>query len=429
MFGGIISGTSKNTSPRLVLPFYIYGAIAFLAAAVLLFTSADAFLQHHFHPRTLAITHIMALGWGTMMILGASHQLVPVLIEGKMYSEKVGYVTFLFAATGIPMLVISFYLFRFDWLAQWGGILINIAILLFLFNLIMSMAGSKKENIHAVFIFTATLWLFITVLLGLFLIYNFTHNLLAFDSLHYLPLHAHMGIAGWFLLLVLGVGSRLIPMFLISKYDNPRLLWWIYGLINTALIGFLVIFQYRLPEVASLIPTLMLFSAVVLFAIFCYQSWKNRLRKKVDDQLKISLLSIAMIAIPVIILILILAGLTFFTGGSKLVLLYGFCIFFGWITAIILGMSFKTLPFILWSKKFSALAGKGKTPSPKDLFSDRIFRWMTRFYLAGFLLFCVGVALEFVPVIQFAAALILVCAILYNVSIFKMFTFKRSENE
>jgi hypothetical protein len=52
---------------------------------------------------------------------------------------------------------------------------------------------------------------------------------------------------------------------------------------------------------------------------------------------------------------------------------YGFIIFFGWITAIILGMTFKTLPFIVWNKVYHQQAGKGKTPNPKDLFSATDF--------------------------------------------------------
>ena len=63
----------KNTSHKVVLPFYIYGALSFLAATILLVFSTPAFTQHYFHPHTLAITHAMALGWGTMIILGASH--------------------------------------------------------------------------------------------------------------------------------------------------------------------------------------------------------------------------------------------------------------------------------------------------------------------------------------------------------------------
>jgi cbb3-type cytochrome oxidase subunit 1 len=102
----------KNTSYKVVLPFYIYAALALLAATILLVFSTPAFTGHHFHPHTLAITHAMSLGWGTMIILGASHQLVPVLIEGKLYSNALASISFILAAVGIPLLVYGFYVFN-----------------------------------------------------------------------------------------------------------------------------------------------------------------------------------------------------------------------------------------------------------------------------------------------------------------------------
>lgn len=84
MFQASNSTVGNNTSHKVVIPFYVYAAVSLLIATILLLFTTNAFTQHSFHPHTLAITHTMALGWGTMMILGASHQLVPVLIEGKL---------------------------------------------------------------------------------------------------------------------------------------------------------------------------------------------------------------------------------------------------------------------------------------------------------------------------------------------------------
>src|SRR5665213_830526 len=137
------TGLVKNTSWQVVLPFYVYAALSFLTATILLFFSSSAFLQHYFHPQTLAITHIMALGWGTMVILGASHQLIPVLIEGKLYSNILAYLSFSFAAIGIPLLVIGFYEFDFGWPAQSGAIFINVAIIFYLINI-----GTSTVFIH-----------------------------------------------------------------------------------------------------------------------------------------------------------------------------------------------------------------------------------------------------------------------------------------
>jgi hypothetical protein len=422
--GNSNTGLAKNTSYKVVLPFYLYAGIAFLIATALLISSTPAFLQHYFHPHTLAITHVMALGWGTMMILGASHQLVPVLIEEKLYSNALAYLSFFFAAVGIPLLVVGFYQFNFAWPTQTGAILINIAILLYLINIAVSMAKSKNENVHAFFVFTATLWLIITTIVGLLLIYNFSYNVLSQDSLSYLTLHAHLGIIGWFLLLVIGVGSRLIPMFLISKYTNNKLLWWIYSLINFSLISFIILFLYVKMTVLYFLPVIAISVALMMFGYYCYKSYSERIRKKVDYQVKISLLSVFMMALPLVFLLIVILLLLISVNNVHLVLTYGFCIFFGWITAIIFGMTFKTLPFIVWNKVYHAKAGLGKTPNPKELFNDKIFIAMSISYLAGFILFAGGVLISNEIIIKIAAILLLISAILYNGNVWKAVSHK-----
>jgi hypothetical protein len=418
------AGLAQNTSYKVVLPFYIYGALSFLIATILLLFSSSSLVQHYFHPQTLAITHAMALGWGTMMILGASHQLVPVLIEGKLYSDALAYLSFLSAAIGIPLLVYGFYHFYFGWEAQWGAILINAAIVFYLINIAVSMIKSKKENVHAVFVFTATLWLLITIIVGLFLVFNFTHNILSQDSLHYLPLHAHLGIIGWFLLLVLGVASRLIPLFLISKYHNVKILWWIYGLVNFGLISFIVIFLYIGKSWLYFFPLSAILISIIMFGFFCKKAYLDRLRKKVDDQLKISLFSVLMMLLPLLVLLIIILMMLFSVDDPKLILTYGFCIFFGWITAIIFGMTFKTLPFILWNKTYHDKAGMGKTPNPRELFNNKIFQIMSVFYLAGFVLLIAGILISNTFILKFAALLLVVTAFLYNTNVFKMIMHK-----
>lgn len=414
----------KNTTHKVVVPFYAYAAISLLTATLLLFFSTDAFTAHYFNPPTLAITHIMALGWGTMIILGAGHQLIPVLVSSDLYSTRLAHISFWLAALGIPLLVYGFFQFRFDALTEAGAILVNGAIVSYVVNLGMSISRAKKENVHAIFMFTASTWLLITTLIGLLLVWNFTRSLLPEDSLHYLGLHAHIGIVGWFLLMVMGVGSRLIPMFLISKYESPKTLWWIYGLLNGGLVLFIVIFFMGKAAGYYLLPVLLIVTALKLFAGYCYKAYKARIRKKVDEQMKISLGSVIMMLLPVIIIVAFLLFMILTGAENKLVLSYGFSIFFGWLTAIILGMTFKTLPFIIWNKVFHEQKGIGKTPNPKDLFSEKIFHYMTMAYLLGFILFLPGVLLANTLLLQAGTVLLLTAAVLYNWNVLKMLVFK-----
>ncbi len=407
-----------DTTYKVVIPFYLYAGISFLTGTIILFLSAPAFTQHYFHPHTLAITHAMALGWGTMIILGASHQLVPVIAETKLYSHMLAYISFILAALGIPLLVYAFYVFNIGWPARLGGIMANASIIIYILNLALSMSVTKKENVQSVFIFTAACWLLATTLAGILLVYNFTYLFLPEGSLHYLSMHAHMGIIGWFLLLIIGVGSRLIPMFMISKYEDIKLLWWIYACLNIGLFGFVLMFLYY-PSF-YLYPLILVVTAIVLFCYYIFRAYRERIRKRTDKPVSLSLISVLMISLPALVF-----AFSWMPGNnSKPVLIYGFSILFGWITAIILGMTFKTLPFIAWNRLYHHQSGKANVPDPKDLFDARIFNWMVILYLVGFLLFNTGIFFSNHMALKSSAIILIGCAMLYNFNVLRIVSHK-----
>jgi hypothetical protein len=83
-------------------------------------------------------------------------------------------------------------------------------------------------------------------------------------------------------------------------------------------------------------------------------------------------------------------------------------------------MTFKTLPFIIWNKVYSKIAGLGKTPNPKDLFSNPIFLVNGLAYLIGFIIFGLGIVLTNVPLLNIGAIFLLITAVLYNFNVFKI---------
>ncbi|MBS1614495.1 MAG: cytochrome C oxidase subunit I [Bacteroidetes bacterium] len=409
--GGGLGGMQQTTSYKVVLPFYAYAALSFLVACILLLFHTNLADQHYFFPGTLSITHLMALGWCTMIIMGASHQLVPVLIEGKLASERLAFLSFLFCALGIPLLVCGFYEFNTGWPLQTGAILINLGVICFLANMLSSVVQSKQRDVHSWYMAAASLWLFSTTFFGLLLVFNFQNPLLPKGSVSYLSLHAHMGLAGWFLLLVIGVASRLIPMFLISKYTNRKRLWWVFGLVNGGLITFILMRLAGLNTFWYYVPLLMVLAAILLFAGYCRAAYKVRIRKNVDAQVNISLISVAQMLLPLIALagILVLKP----EHQTETVLVYGFCIFFGWLSALIMGMTFKTLPFIVWNKVYHHKAHASAAPAPKELFNEKIFGLMKKLYLAGFVVFIAGIFLKTQWLLILGASALLLAAILY----------------
>ena len=131
---GQTQGLQQTTSHKVVIPFYAYAALSIFIGLLMLFLNLEIFDNHHFFSKTLAITHIMALGWGSMIIFGASYQLLPVIIASKLYSNSLAYLSFIFSAIGIPILITGFYVFDTKNLLLLGVILINIGVVFYLIN-------------------------------------------------------------------------------------------------------------------------------------------------------------------------------------------------------------------------------------------------------------------------------------------------------
>jgi hypothetical protein len=334
-----------------------------------------------------------------------------------------GYISLFFLGLGIPFLVVGFYTLDFGILSQIGAILINIGVLSVFINVLKSVSQKKELNIHGWYMATATIWLLITTGFGLLLVYNFSFNFLPSDSIHYLALHAHFGIIGWFLMMVFGVGSRLIPMFLISKYQNLKILRLIFVLINCSLLLFIIIKTINLTYWFYGLPLLLIGCSLILYIRFCANAYKVRIRKNVDLQMKASLLSVGQLVLPLVIMFLIFI---FFNvkRQTNWGTLYGFVIFFGWITAIIFGMTFKTLPFIVWNKVYHKKAHLGKTPAPKDLFSNQIFYSMMLAYLLGFFIFIFGIIFNNETLLKIGALAIIIAAMLYVINVMIVFLHK-----
>ncbi len=81
-------------------------------------------------------------------------------------------------------------------------------------------------------------------------------------------------------------------------------------------------------------------------------------------------------------------------------------------------MTIKTLPFIVWNKVYHTRA-VGKTPVPKELFSERLFQAMSVLYLLGFVLFLFGIILLNDILLKSGAVSLLASAIFYVCNVAK----------
>lgn len=422
------TATSSNSPGKwVVLPHYAFAALAFVALSILLLFSTDAFGGHYFHPKLLTLTHVATLGWATMLIFGALYQLLPVVLDCKLYSEKLGIVAFGFLGIGTILLAWCFWHFELGYCMHLAACSLVISFILFTINVIQTARLAPKWTIESDFIVTSAIWLLVTGIVGLVMVLNFTMAFLPVEHTHYLKLHAHIGMGGWFLLLIIGVGAKLIPMFLLAHAERTKKLNWSYNLINVGLVFFIIdhIFLHTvfLPVYAALVV-----AGVVLFLLFIYETAKTRKRQDVDLGMKQTFVALALLLLPLVLVMVISSQLNFPQQLlSAVYLVYGISVFLGFISALILGQTFKTLPFIVWMHAYENYVGRFKTPLPKDLYNPTLQRWHNVFYLLGFILLITGVLFQNQQIILAGAIGFTLTSILYTVNVYKLLLHKVQE--
>lgn len=410
---------------KVVVAHYILAAIFFLVLAFMLLFSADSFFGHYFQPKLLALTHTAGLGWGTLIIFGALYRLLPVILETDLHSTKLCWLSLAFFVPGTATLIYSFWVFHPGIYMQMAGVSILIGIVVFAINVYFTAKQQKQTSINQEFILTSSIWLMFTTIVGLLMIFNFRYPFLPKDHLYFLRLHAHLGLIGWFLMLIIGVSSKLIPMFLVSKYQKTHLIRYSYYLINTALLLFLINgYLFGINAFTYVIYALGIIG-IASFWVYLYNCFATRLRKRIDLPMVKSLLSFVFLGLAILVLpFIIYYHIKSDTVAIRLSVVYGVLIFMGWISNLILGQTFKTLPFIIWMKHYGDLTGKVKTPMPANLFSNRILKIQSVSFLAFLIAFTTGILSGSLVLIYTGAISVVITAISYGVNICVMFFHK-----
>lgn len=409
------SDIGKAPHPMAVLPFYGTGALFFAILAVLLFLSAGELTGHHFSPHLLAIVHMAALGWGTMVIFGAAYQLLPVICERDLYSVSLAVASYLLLTMGIVLLIWSFWVFELGIVMIAGGSLITAATLLYTANICVTAAQNQHATPQKAFIVSSALWLLITVTIGLLLAINLRYTFIPRNHLDMLKLHAHAGLAGWFLQLITGVSTKLVPMFLLGKSKRQWLLYAALSLQNLGLVLFLVDGYFNPIGAKMLVYGGVIALGTLCWLVYLADTYRHRLRRKVELLMKHTALSFASLVLGFVLL-----PATFYLADTRWVSLYGAFLFLGWITSIILGKTFKTLPFIVWTSCYRHLNGKVKVPLPKQLYSERLTVYQFYLYMIAFLLLVVGMVADHTPLIRLALVFWAILAAIYVANVAKI---------
>ena len=166
----------------------------------------------------------------------------------------------------------------------------------------------------------------------------------------------------------------------------------------------------------------LILAGVISWGVFIQDCLKNRLRKKIEIPIKHSLLSIGSLFAAFASLPLVINQ-----ESGNWITLYMVWIFLGWITGIILGMTFKTLPFIIWNIQYKNLNGMANVPMPKDLYSHQLLKVQYILFLASLSLTVLAVVFKIKWLITVSSILWVFLSVSYLLNVLKVLTHKRKE--
>jgi len=416
-----INSVASAYSPpfRIVAKYFIAAIISFVVLNLMLTLNYKDISGHHFQPKILSITHIATLGFITMIIFGAMFQLVPVVLEVKLFSTLLAEIQFWIYSTGVVLLVYKFWNFGSEMKFTLPAILLNAAMLIFSLNIITSMIKVKNWNLTGTYLASSIFWLLTTAVAGLLLSINLDTPFIKISHLQYLKLHAITAFVGWISLVVMGVSFKLIPMFTLSHDYKLTLAKYSVILINIGLLGVNWIMHYPDTAFYNIIFGSMIFAGFVLYLIQIYIIFKKRIRKKLDIGLKFTAVAFIILGITS----LLNFSFLFFNYENviNLTLVYGIIFLIGFASTLIVGQMYKIVPFLVWYHKYSSKVGIEKVPMLKDMFNESYADYQFYLMMTGLVIAIFALTFQFQILLLIGFTTLFVSSLIFSFNMIKIF--------
>ncbi len=404
---------SVATSPkyRLVHAHFAVGLLGMVGFALALVFRAPWFTGHHFQAATLGLAHLVALGWLVPVALGALLQLAPVLFEGKTGPEWLGWTAFALYVAGAAGLIAHMFALAFGPGMFGSGVLILLAFLLHAGLLLATMVRGRAFGLTGAFVLSAGFHLLVAATLGLVLAWNLWKPFLPKNHLVVLSGHAHAAGLGFFGLLVMGVGDRLLEMFLVSHGASRKPAWLALFATNAGVLALTVSYTFGPWPGLTFAGAILAATGVCAFLVRVAAIVEKRIRKRLDVSMRHTAASFAYLGVAAF-------------GGASLALFdlpyavaerltnaYGLVALVGFLGTLIIGQLGKILPFLVWLHRFEPLAGLKKIPLASDLLPEKAQRLSFWALNAGVPVLALGVAVDLVAV-RVAGALLFAAGVL-----------------
>ena len=358
----------KASAPALRLPAeHFAAALLFwvVGAAGLVWVAPDVAAGAFGLQRVVAVVHLFTLGWITTTIMGALYQFLPVALHVPIRSERLAHASLALHAPGLALFVGGMLAGSHTTMLA-GAASFGTGLLLFAGNLAATLRRAPERNVTWWALAGAALSLVSTVALGVSLAGNLRWGYLGANRFLALGVHLHVAVAGWVILVMVGVAQRLLPMFLLSHGASERPGKLAVGLLAAG-VGLLLALHHVLGPATIAAIAILLVGGVLSFLAQAALFFRHRKKPALDPGLRLAAAGLGFLALAVALAPFFLArGL----AAPRLATAYGLALVCA-LALFVAGHYYKILPFLIWFHRFGPLVGKGPVPRVADLYDAR----------------------------------------------------------
>ena len=409
--------TAADHLPSRGLPLlYLATGLVSLAFALATIAANPAAMAGFFyHPRMLAVVHLVTLGWIGGSVLGSIHIVGPLALRMPFLATRGDYAAFVAFAVGTLGMISHFWLDSPRGMV-WGAGLATIVFVRAAVRVLPRLSRAPLPSAMKAPVALAFANIVLAAGLGTLLGLNKVDPFLPVHHLQAVFAHAHLAALGFATLIVMGAGYRLLPMMLPAAMPTGRGPLLSALLVEVGVLG--LVASFFLNGYGRRASALAAAAGVAVFLFDVVGMLRNPRpappqRPRPDLAVALALVALSALAATVI-LGLALVFLPGLDASSPLSLVYGTLGLLGFLAPMVVAVQQRLLPLAAW---LWAYAGANYRETPPSLHgaSGRLLPAITfAGWVAGVPLVAAGLALERLGALRAGAVLLLLATLAHG---------------